>query len=184
MISSLLEPTANTAILYAMVGVPLDDLGQLFGLFITEFSDLGAIVDQLSGIDPSPSLAPIEPPPDNKIEINFLGPEIAALLRKGDLLASHVDAAGHYRRLERELFDAETESKELERRLELAERIEQARVDVRAQRVEAERALLQELSERRTTTRPSGITGHFFRTLRKTRNSRISVDPKRLAHRD
>jgi uncharacterized protein YydD (DUF2326 family) len=81
--------------------LPLDDLGQLFGLFITErdsilfqvsFSDLGAVVDQLSGIDPSPSLAPIAPPPDNKIEINFLGPEIAALLRKGDLLASHVDA--------------------------------------------------------------------------------------------
>jgi hypothetical protein len=47
---------------------------------------------QLSGIDPAPSLAPITPPPDNKIEINSLGPEIAALLRKGDLLASHVDA--------------------------------------------------------------------------------------------
>lgn len=65
-----------------------------------------------------------------------------------DLLSSGV-SAGHYRRLERELIDAETESRELERRLELSERIEQARVDVKAQRVEAERALLQDLSERR-----------------------------------
>ena len=64
------------------------------------------------------------------------------------MLSSGV-SAGHYRRLERELIDAETESKELEKRLELADRIEQARVDVKAQRVEAERALLQELSERR-----------------------------------
>lgn len=73
------------------------------------------------------------------------------LARHGEilqLLSSGV-SAGHYRRLERELIDAETESKELEKRLELAERIEQARVDVKAQRVEAERALLQELSERR-----------------------------------
>ncbi len=70
--------------------------------------------------------------------------EILELLRSGV-------SAGHYRRLERELIDAETESRELEKRLELAERIEQARVDVRAQRVEAERALLQDLSERRAT---------------------------------
>ncbi|MGD0025767.1 MAG: ABC-three component system protein, partial [Xanthobacteraceae bacterium] len=68
--------------------------------------------------------------------------EILELLRSGV-------SAGHYRRLERELIDAETESRELEKRLELAERIEQARVDVKAQRVEAERALLQDLSERR-----------------------------------
>ncbi len=66
-----------------------------------------------------------------------------------ELLGSGV-SAGHYRRLERELIDAETESKELEKRLELADRIEQARVDVKAQRVEAERALLQDLSERRS----------------------------------
>ena len=59
-------------------------------------------------------------------------------------------SAVHYRRLERELIDAETESRELEKRLEVAERIEQARVDVKAQRVDAERALLQDLSERRT----------------------------------
>jgi uncharacterized protein YydD (DUF2326 family) len=71
--------------------------------------------------------------------------EILELLRSGV-------SASHYRRLERELLDAETESRELEKRLELAERIEQARVDVRAQRVEAERALLQDLSERRATT--------------------------------
>jgi uncharacterized protein YydD (DUF2326 family) len=67
-----------------------------------------------------------------------------------DILGSGVSAV-HYRRLERELIDAETESRELELRLEVAERIEQARVDVKAQRVEAERALLQDLSERRTT---------------------------------
>ncbi len=74
----------------------LDDLAQLLGLSITErdsillqvsFSDLGAVIDQLSGIDPPPSLDPINPPPDNKIAINSLGEEIAALLRKGDLLA-------------------------------------------------------------------------------------------------
>jgi uncharacterized protein YydD (DUF2326 family) len=65
------------------------------------------------------------------------------------LLSSGV-SAGHYRRLERELIDAETESKDLEKRLELAERIEQARVDVKAQRIEAEREVLQELSERRS----------------------------------
>lgn len=56
----------------------------------------------------------------------------------------------HYRRLERELIDAETEAKELEKRLDLAERIEEARLNVRALRVDAERALLQELSERRS----------------------------------
>lgn len=65
-----------------------------------------------------------------------------------EILGSGVSAV-HYRRLERELIYAETESRELEKRLELAERIEQARVDVKAQRVEAERALLQDLSERR-----------------------------------
>jgi uncharacterized protein YydD (DUF2326 family) len=43
--------------------------------------------------------------------------EILELLRSGV-------SAGHYRRLERELIDAETESRELERRLELAERKE------------------------------------------------------------
>ncbi len=78
-----------------------DDLAQLFGLSITErdsillqvsFSDLGTVVDQLSGIDPAPSLDSITLPPNNKIAINSLGSEIAALLRKGDLLASHVDA--------------------------------------------------------------------------------------------
>ncbi len=81
--------------------LPLDDLAQLFGLAITErdsillqvsFSDLGAVIDELSGIDPPPSLDSIKPPPENKIAINSLGEEIAALLRKGDLLASHVDA--------------------------------------------------------------------------------------------
>ncbi len=73
------------------------------------------------------------------------------VVRHGEILGllSSGVSAGHYRRLERELIDAETESKELEKRLELADRIEQARVDVKAQRVEAERALLQELSERR-----------------------------------
>lgn len=80
--------------------LPVNDLAQLFGLSITErdsilfqvsFSDLGAVIDQLSGLDPAPSLDPITPPPNNKIAINSLGPEIAALLRKGDLLASHVD---------------------------------------------------------------------------------------------
>ncbi len=66
-----------------------------------------------------------------------------------ELLSSGVSSA-HYRKLERELIDAETEAKELEKRLELAERIERARVNVRSQRVEAERALLQDLSERRS----------------------------------
>jgi uncharacterized protein YydD (DUF2326 family) len=66
-----------------------------------------------------------------------------------ELLSSGVSAT-HYRKLERELIDAEMETKELEKRLELAERIEQARVNVRSQRVEAERALLQDLSERRS----------------------------------
>jgi hypothetical protein len=36
-------------------------------------------------------LAPITPPSADKIEFNSLGAEIAALLRQGDLLASHVD---------------------------------------------------------------------------------------------
>jgi uncharacterized protein YydD (DUF2326 family) len=65
-----------------------------------------------------------------------------------ELLSSGVSAT-HYRRLERELVDAETESRELQKRLELAEQFEQTRVDVRSQRVEAERALLQDLNERR-----------------------------------
>ena len=36
-------------------------------------------------------MVPITPPSINKIEFNSLGTEIAALLRQGDLLASHVD---------------------------------------------------------------------------------------------
>jgi uncharacterized protein YydD (DUF2326 family) len=74
------------------------------------------------------------------------------------LMARHEEILGllttgvspiHYRRLEREMIDAETETRELERRLELAERIETARVDIKVQRIDAERALLQELIERR-----------------------------------
>jgi uncharacterized protein YydD (DUF2326 family) len=67
-----------------------------------------------------------------------------------ELLSSGVSAT-HYRRLERELVDAETEARDLQKRLELAEQFEQTRVDVKSQRVEAERALLQDLNERRTS---------------------------------
>lgn len=78
----------------------LANLAGLFGIEISErdtaltrvaFSDLGAVIDQIAGLDPKPSLIPITLPSANKIEFNSLGAEIAALLRQGDLLASHVD---------------------------------------------------------------------------------------------
>ncbi len=84
-----------------VLALDIDDLAGIFTIKITEqdtvlsrvtFSDLGAVIDTLSGIDPAPSLASIGLPATNKIEVNSLGPEIAALLRQGDLLASHVDS--------------------------------------------------------------------------------------------
>ena len=87
-------------IIKMVLSLSVDDLAQLFGLAVTErdsalsrvtFAELGVVIDRLSGIDPKPSLAPITPPPSDKIEANSLGPEIASLLRQGDLLASHVN---------------------------------------------------------------------------------------------
>lgn len=83
-----------------ILSLDLTNLAALFGIEISErdtaltriaFSDLGAVIDQIAGLDPNPSLATITLPSTNKIEFNSLGDEIAALLRQGDLLASHVD---------------------------------------------------------------------------------------------
>jgi hypothetical protein len=83
-----------------ILSLDVTSLAAVFGIEVSErdtaltrvaFADLGAVLDQIAGLDPKPSLAPINPPSTNKIEFNSLGAEIAALLRQGDLLASHVD---------------------------------------------------------------------------------------------
>jgi hypothetical protein len=83
-----------------ILSLEVANLAALFGIEISErdtaltrvaFSDLGTVIGEISGLDPIPSLVPITPPSINKIEFNSLGTEIAALLRQGDLLASHVD---------------------------------------------------------------------------------------------
>jgi hypothetical protein len=82
------------------LSLSLANLAELFGIEITErdtvltrvaFSELGPVIDSLAGVDPIPSLTTITLPASKKIEFNSLGMEIAALLRQGDLLASHVD---------------------------------------------------------------------------------------------
>lgn len=83
-----------------ILSLDVANLAGLFGIEVSErdtaltrvaFSDLGAVIDKIAGLDPKPSLAPITLPSTNKIEFNSLGEEIAGLLRQGDLLASHVD---------------------------------------------------------------------------------------------
>jgi uncharacterized protein YydD (DUF2326 family) len=67
-----------------------------------------------------------------------------------ELISSGV-SWGHYRKLERELIESESQVTELSRRLELAERFERTRVNLRAEKIDAERALRSDLSERRET---------------------------------
>jgi uncharacterized protein YydD (DUF2326 family) len=55
----------------------------------------------------------------------------------------------HFRRFERELIELETQAADLSQRLALAERLESLRVDLKAERIDAERALRNELEERR-----------------------------------
>ena len=83
-----------------ILSLDVENLAGLLGIEVSErdtaltrvaFSDLGAVIGEIAGLDPSPSLAAIIPPSANKIKFNSLGDEIAGLLRQGDLLASHVD---------------------------------------------------------------------------------------------
>jgi hypothetical protein len=84
-----------------VLSLNLNHLADIFGYEVSErdtaltrvaFSDLGVVIDSISGMDPTPTLNDIGKPSPNKIEINELGPEIRGLLRQGDLLASHVDS--------------------------------------------------------------------------------------------
>jgi hypothetical protein len=98
--SIIIKTLLPVEIVKMILSLSVPDLAGLFGIEITErdtvltrvaFSELGPVIDSLSGVDPIPSLTSITPPASTKIEFNLLGSEIAALLRQGDLLASHVD---------------------------------------------------------------------------------------------
>jgi uncharacterized protein YydD (DUF2326 family) len=74
-----------------------------------------------------------------------------------DLLQSGVSLS-HYRKLDHELTQANTEAAELSQRLELAEKVEGLRLDARVEKAEAERALRNELRERRELVESAILT--------------------------
>lgn len=77
--------------------------------------------------------------------------EILGILRSGL-------SRGHYMKVDRELAEAQAEAAHLRRNYELIEKLESTQVDLKSQRVEAERALTADLTEREGIIRTAVAT--------------------------